>query len=329
MRRQPEHVLTVAAILFLVVVGLIAVGLQLMNAEGEAALVARPELAGIIIQLQQVRGPRPVGFRHPDVLGGRHLFRLQVDRTAEIGGAHRGSRTGAAVEIDAADPLDRKIRPAMLRDAVGVLERNAVEGHRVIAVWEAAEKSLALAEPSSVGAEGIRSRCVIDVFAKVGDGRFKVPDEVATDFRFCRYCVKHVPGRRELRGQRDGLIHRHRLIHARQAQRDRQVFCAAPGYIDVRTARRGKARRHNFDGVFAGWQSVSRKTAVLASPHLADHAARLAFQRHSRTRDYLPYLVEDGTGNRRLSCTGLREQQPHEQRKHYGYSEKLHLLHLL
>jgi len=66
-------------------------------------------------------------------------------------GPDRGGGAGAAVKIGPADPLGREEDPGVVCGGVGVVERNAVEGHGVLAVGEAAEISLAVAEARTVG----------------------------------------------------------------------------------------------------------------------------------------------------------------------------------
>ena len=82
------------------------------------------------------------------------------------------ARPGLRSKSVVAQPL-RKIRPGMVRRAVGVFKRNAVERHGVLAVGEAAEKRLALTESDAVGIEAERARRQIHHLAKSETGDMK------------------------------------------------------------------------------------------------------------------------------------------------------------
>jgi hypothetical protein len=75
------------------------------------------------------------------------------------------------------DGLRGEERPGVMRGRVGVIKGNAVEVDVVIAVGEAAEVGLGLAEAYAItgGGEGVGRH--VDDFAVVGDGRTEVLDE--------------------------------------------------------------------------------------------------------------------------------------------------------
>ena len=71
----------------------------------------------------------------------------------------------------------------MVRRAVGVFKRNAVEGHGVLAVGEAAEKGLALSETDSVRIDAERARRLLDHLGEIRDRGHEVLNHGAADFR--------------------------------------------------------------------------------------------------------------------------------------------------
>src|SRR5579872_2614936 len=129
-----------------------------MQIHRQAVPVAWAELPRVVVQLQQSSRERAVRTRDADILSLRHVRRQQVNRATEIGGTEIGSLSRAAVEIHAAYPLRREISPGMMRGRVGVLEGNAVERDRVLAVLKAAEIDFGLAQPDPVGVQTERAR---------------------------------------------------------------------------------------------------------------------------------------------------------------------------
>ena len=99
-----------------------------------------------------------------------------MDGSAEGRGADGGCGAGAAVEVDAADPLRGEEGPGVMGGAVGVVEGDAVKVNVVIAVLKAAEVGLALTQAHAVGAGGKGAGNDLDDFAEVGDGRGEVLD---------------------------------------------------------------------------------------------------------------------------------------------------------
>src|SRR5208283_3631625 len=93
-----------------------------------------------------------------------------MDGAAKRGRPDGGGSTGAAVEVDSANPLGWKEGPGVMGRSVGVVERNAVEVDVVVAVDEAAEVGLALAQAYAVGARGEGAGNDLDDFTVVGDG---------------------------------------------------------------------------------------------------------------------------------------------------------------
>src|SRR5205807_3721737 len=108
---------------------------------------------------------------------------------------------GAAVESRPADPLAGEKHPGVVRGAVGVLERDTVKGHRVIAILEAAEKRLAVAETSAVGADAERPGGHQNHFGVVSDRGSEIFHELLRDFGFCGSRFEWSLYRRRLRRQ--------------------------------------------------------------------------------------------------------------------------------
>ena len=69
----------------------------------------------------------------------------------------------------------------MVRGGVGVFKRDAVVGDVVVAVGEAAEVGLGVAETDAVGVDGEGTGGVLDDLGEVGDGRGEVLDVVGVD----------------------------------------------------------------------------------------------------------------------------------------------------
>src|ERR1019366_6161609 len=115
-----------------------------------------------------------VGDGGANVLLTGERLRKQVDGTAEGRRPDGGGGAWAAIEIHAANPLRGKECPGMVGGRVGVVEGNAVEVDIEIAVREAAEVSLALAQPDTVAADGECAGNDLDDLTVVGDGRGEV-----------------------------------------------------------------------------------------------------------------------------------------------------------
>ena len=146
--------LDIAAVAGLMIVGLVAVGLQVVNVDLEVELLTGKDVAGVILCVVKIGIERTVGELAADILDGRHVFGEQVDGAAEGRGSNGRGGAGTAVEVDAAEELSREEGPGVVRGGVGVVERNAIEVDVVVAVGKAAEVGAGLAEADAVAVEG-------------------------------------------------------------------------------------------------------------------------------------------------------------------------------
>jgi hypothetical protein len=89
----------------------------------------------------------------------------------------------------------------MVRRRVGIVKRNTVEVDVVVAVNEAAEVCLALAQPDAVSAGCEGSGNDLDDFSVVGDGRGKVLNVGIRDQRLCRTLFDESTARSGLCGE--------------------------------------------------------------------------------------------------------------------------------
>src|SRR5882762_1071255 len=111
---------------------------------------------------------------------------------------------------------------------VRVIERDAIEINVVVAVGEAAEKCLAVAQTHAVGiyAEGARRH--LQQFAEIRVRRGKVLNKGRIDFCSGRARFQQAVHRRKLR--RDGVggvrFNGNCLAYGAEAQWDRKLFCA-------------------------------------------------------------------------------------------------------
>src|ERR1700676_3089367 len=108
------------------------------------------EAPGCIVRVEETRVEGAVRGGPVELLLRLEVAGQQVDRSTEIGRAQRRGGPGAAIEDRSPDLRTRKERPRVMGGGVGVLERNAVEGHRVLTVREAAKEGLALAQTDAV-----------------------------------------------------------------------------------------------------------------------------------------------------------------------------------
>src|SRR5258708_7815677 len=112
-----------------------------MKIEKDILLSAGAEQSGIDGHVKQASVKGTVRCGRTDVGARLQVLRQEADRSAEILGTDGRRVAGAAIEIHAANPLPREEHPGVMRGIVGVLERDAIEGHRILTVFEAAEKS--------------------------------------------------------------------------------------------------------------------------------------------------------------------------------------------
>ena len=161
-----------------------------------------PEAARVDIAEHLVGIPRTIGHYAVDMSLIAQLRREEVDGAAKVGRTHIRSCARAAIEVHIADSRGRNIRPGVVAGVVRVVEGDAVPGHGVIVVDEAAEVDLGLAVAYAVGVVADRAGGGLDDVSKVGHRRGVLRHIVAADLRARRSGVKQRLHRSKLRSDR-------------------------------------------------------------------------------------------------------------------------------
>ena len=170
----------------LVVERLVAVGAHLVRVEHQPRPAALAEAAGVEVDVEQPGVERPVRHRGVEQAFAVQRPRQQVDRAA-VGRRPDGRRRSRApLEHRRSDRLRGEERPRVVRRVVGVVERNPVVGHAVLAVLEATEERLGVAEARAVRADVERARRHLQHLAVVGHRRGVVLDVFGADQRLRR-----------------------------------------------------------------------------------------------------------------------------------------------
>jgi hypothetical protein len=164
------------------------------------------KVAGVVLAIEEEGIEGAVGDAAADVLIGEEILRQEMDRTAEGRGSDSGGWAGAAVEVNAADPLRRKEGPGVVTGSIGVEERDAVEVDVEVAIGEAAEGCGALAEPDAVLALGEGAWNHLRELAEVCDGRGVVLNIGGGYLGACRCGAEKSVERSVLRGERVGSV---------------------------------------------------------------------------------------------------------------------------
>ena len=163
--------------------GLVAIRLHLMGIDDE---IGFPHVAGRVFQTVDRGVPGAVGTLGADALLGLEHPGEQVDGAAVVGGSEGRGGTGAAVDIGAAQEHAWEEGPGMVGRAVGVLEWNPIEGHRVVAIREAAEERLGITQARAVGAVAEHAGGHLDHLGIVHHGGRELADELVPHVRLGR-----------------------------------------------------------------------------------------------------------------------------------------------
>src|SRR5262249_36753651 len=129
-------------------------------------------------------------------------MRHHIDRSTEIRRTDRRCRTWTAVEERLADELTREKCPRMVSRRIGIVERNTIEGHCVVAILETAEEGLAVSQARSVGSEAKRPRRHLDDFGIVRDRRGEILNVLRTNYRLRGTSIERTLRRRKRRCKR-------------------------------------------------------------------------------------------------------------------------------
>jgi hypothetical protein len=150
-----------------------------------------------------------------------------------------------------------------MRGIVGVLKRNSVEGHGVLAIFNTPEKRFALAEPHAVAVDTEGAGRHLDRLVEIGKRRREVLQELRGDLGSGRSRVKRVAGRRELRRERSDSFNVDRLGLGSEAQGDGEIRRDSAGDLQSGAIRLSKAGRGYFDCIDARRKPVEFETTLV------------------------------------------------------------------
>jgi hypothetical protein len=169
--------LDVAGVAVLEVEGLVAVGVHVMDVEPSRLSLCRAECCRSRTAVIEIGVEGAVGEcrRGCSARARGSLESRWMEPPNGVGPMVEACR--GAVEVDAAEPLRREEGPGVVGRRVGVVEGDAVEVDVVVAVGEAAEVGLGLAEAGAVAVGGEGAGGHLDGLAVVGQRRGEVVDE--------------------------------------------------------------------------------------------------------------------------------------------------------
>ncbi len=179
-----------------------------------------------------------------------------------------------------------------MRRVVGVVERNAVERHAVLAVLEAAVERLRVAEAGAVRADAERARRHLQHLAVVGERRRVVADVFVADER-----LRGARSQRSLRRRRSGRgrqrrRHRDRLRDIGHAQLDGHVLGRAVRRAHGVPADDLEARHRDFNRVQTRHQTGGREMSGRIGRRRANLIRRFVPDDDRRVHDDFGFRVE-------------------------------------
>src|SRR6266851_65215 len=259
---------------------------------------AATEVAGVVVGVVEKGVEGAVGDAATNGLVCRHLFGQEVDGAAEGRGADGGGGTGAAIEVDAADPLRGEEGPGVVGGAVGVVEGDAVEGDVVVAVGEAAEVGLAVAEADAVGVDAEGAGRHLKKFAVVGDGRGEILYEGGADLGSRGACLEKAVHGREL--GRDGVgvcrLDGDLIGCSRDTEGEGYVLRLVGGELEAPLDGGCEAGGGGLDRVLRDGEAGDGEVTLGVGGGLAGDAGGLALHGDSGVLKDVAFGIEDGSG---------------------------------
>ena len=260
--------------------------------------LARTEAAGVVGHVIKISVERAAGERRPQILNRRKVLRQQVNRSAKRRGPNGGRRSRRAVKVDSAQELRGEKCPRVMRRRVRVVERNAVEVDVVIAIREAAEVGLRLAQTHAVAVQRKCGWRHAHHRAVVGNRRAEVADEGLGNLGARRSLSQQRIQRRQRRSHRSRFIRFHRNLfrHVAQRQRNRQFRRLSGAHLHARLLGRGKACGIHLHGVLTRRQAGEVVPALAVGGRLLRHAGRVVLHADGCARQRHAAWIQHGSG---------------------------------